>query len=150
MKTTPEKLTEVTKSVAALIPGMTAQCSKGVATVFNHLFGKTDLNNKSANNIVYYLRDSPEWEQITGTLQEKLTKVQNLANEGWFVVAGKTESGSGHVAVIVPGTLTPSYSWKADVPAAFDTGINKRWSGKPLSNSWRASDSGGVEFFRYK
>jgi len=73
-----------------------------------------------------------------------------LADQGWFVVAGKIETGSGHVCVIVSGEMSYSTSWGTNVPCAMDTGRNKRHTSEPLSKSWLSEDKEGIEFFVYK
>lgn len=110
-----------------------AACNYGVQVVFNRHFNTRELNNKRANNMVDHWEAHPEkWESI------EMSQAQQLANDGYFVVAGwKSAPGkSGHVVVIVPGLLVYSGIWKDSLPVVMDTGCNMKTISQPLSHSF--------------
>ena len=74
--------------------------------------------------------------------------VQTEADDGSIIIAGKKESsGSGHVALAVPGDEVASTSWGGTAPVGMDTGKNKRWSSNGMNYSW--SSPTGVTFYKY-
>lgn len=119
-------------------------------------FGSTG-EHKLANQILEYVKGSIEWVYLgNGDNQDALIKAQKLANAGYPVYAISTGSPNGHVAIIIPGSLSSSGTWKLDVPnsASFrldqplDT--NKTYVGKKLSYSWVAADKNKVRIFYRK
>ncbi len=152
---TPKQITDaVKKSVDGIIqsdnpPGsMTAKCNFGVRDAFkNFTNNSTELNNMRANDMVKHWQSSPNWQSIS------MSQAQDLANQGYFVVAGKgNPSGSGHVVVVVPGTAT-TQNWNggsASVPNVMDTGLRKRTKSQPINYSWGTKDHSGIEFYKYK
>lgn len=125
----------------------TAVCNFGVNTMFKSLFGKNDLDGKKANDMVRYWQNNPShWEQIS------ISQAQQLANEGYFVVAGwiNPSGRSGHVVVIVPGKESYSSKWGCNVPQTMDTGADKRAASQPLSKGFGADKKDNVKFFKYK
>ena len=96
--------------------------------------GDLDGNEKEgqANDLADYLASedaSALWEEV------KVGNVQDAANDGDFIVGvWKSEEGSGHVVVAVPGEAEASYGWEGEaaekvktmVPQVMDTGVNKR------------------------
>ena len=124
-----------------------AVCNYGVNAMFKSLFGKNDLDGKRANDMVRYWQNNPShWEQIS------VSQAQQLANEGYFVVAGwiNPSGKSGHVVVVVPGEESYSGMWGCDVPTVMDTGQNKRTSGTSIAYSFDKRKISGVKFFKYK
>ncbi|MCR9011629.1 hypothetical protein [Gabonibacter chumensis] len=85
-----------------------------------------------------------KWESI------EMSQAQQLANDGYFVVAGwKSAPGkSGHVVVVVPGS--EQAGWDTRVPVCMDTGSNKKTTSQKLSASFGKSKKSGVKFFKYK
>lgn len=83
-----------------------------------------------------------------------MSQAQQLANDGYFVVAGWiNSSGSGHVAVIVPGREYAGGTWNyksAKVPNTMDTGAGMRAVSQPISHSFGKTKQKDVKFFRYK
>ena len=101
-----------------------------------------------ANDMIDYWSQNPsKWEPI------KMSEAQELANEGWFVVAGwKATSGSGHVVVIVPG-ITNKGNWNGlyiNIPKARDTGANMKTPSQGLNFSFGKKKHKDVIFFKYK
>lgn len=123
-----------------------AACNIGVNNAFTNLYKSTELKDKKANQLVEYWKSSANWQQIS------ITQAQQLANKGYFVVAGwKNPTGrSGHVVVIVPGKETYSPSWGQNVPRIMDTGPNRRSTDLPLSAGFAKGKKNEVLFFKYK
>lgn len=155
----PQTITSVsTKTVQAMIDKYGTQqavCNYGVQDAFNRLFPGRELNGKRANEIVQYWLDTPDkWERIKqSSLQATLDTVQQLANDGWFVVAGWQNNSSGrngHVVVIVPGELQYSYGWEVNVPQAMATGYKMRSISQGLHYSFGKNKKDNIYFFKYK
>lgn len=125
-----------------------AVCNFGVNTMFKSLFGSNELDGKKANDMVRYWQNNPShWEQIS------MSQAQQLANEGYFVVAGwiNPNSGeSGHVVVVVPGEESYSSKWGCDVPQTMDTGRKNRAASQPISEGFGPDKKDNVKFFKYK
>lgn len=121
-------------------------CNIGVNNAFVNLYKSTELKNKKANQMVAYWKSSANWQQIS------MSQAQQLANKGYFVVAGwiNPTGHSGHVVVIVPGNETYSPSWGQSVPRIMDTGPNRRSDNLPLSAGFSSGKKNEVLFFKYK
>ena len=147
-----EKITTATENAVKMLLekyGLsTPVCNIGVQIVFYELYSSADLNNMRANDMIDYWSQNPsKWEPI------KMSEAQELANEGWFVVAGwKATSGSGHVVVIVPG-ITNKGNWNGlyiNIPKAMDTGANMKTPSQGLNFSFGKKKHKDVIFFKYK
>lgn len=115
--------------------------------MFKELYGFLPQGmNARANEMVKYWRAHPEhWQPI------QLSEAQDLANQGYFVVAGYVApAGSGHVVVVVPGGGTISKSWGGLVPNTMDTGAGMRRNKTTLNFSFGKDKKGKIEFYYYK
>lgn len=82
-----------------------------------------------------------------------MAEAQTYANNGYFVVAGYINpipNKSGHVVVIVPGSMQMSSTWKCAVPCTMDTGRNKRDNSTTLSQSFGPDKKGKINFYIYE
>ncbi|HVT18313.1 MAG TPA: hypothetical protein VHQ90_19320 [Thermoanaerobaculia bacterium] len=71
----------------------------------------------SANAIATYVATSNTWVKIgEASDQSTLTQAQAYANQGRAVLAVHPADPHGHVALVLPGALTPSSKWKLKVP----------------------------------
>jgi hypothetical protein len=120
-----------------------SQCNRGVSKAFEEVTESKELNGKTANQIVDYMESSNDFEPV------EVDEVQNLADDGTVVIAGKKEDKNGHVALAVPGEKVNSTSWGGDVPVVMDTGYKKRTSKQGINYSWSASSSSGVSYYKY-
>jgi len=96
--------------------------------------GVTMSENMQANQIVDYLM-SPQsgWQN----LGKNPWRAVELANQGYFVVAGKKELGTnGHVAVVVPSDATISSDYGPYGSWGQLNGVGKRHA--TLSSAWVA------------
>ena len=119
-------------------------------------FGSTD-KHKLANEMLDYVNNSSDWVHLgNGDSQETLNKAQELANDGYPVYAISSGKPNGHVAIIIPGSLSPSGAWKLNVPNSASFRLNKprdqnsTYIGKMLSYSWVAADKNKVNIFYRK
>ncbi len=176
----PEGLTQsALNAVNAIIeddnknnPGKkTAKCNKGVQEAFKNYIGELPsyMINR-ANEMIEAWKTRPnEWVQIKesdyGNRQEWLNAIQDMANQGYFVVSGwinhetYTDTNgnvirkSGHVTVIVPSDGSPmgySGTWSCNVPYTMDTGQNVRTTKQGINMSYKKSIVHEVEFYYYK
>ncbi len=118
-----------------------AQCNRGVNEAFTEITESEQLKGKTANEIVSHMESSDEFEEV------ELKDVQDEANEGEIVIAGKTGTKHGHVAMAVPGDEVTSGSWGGKAPVGMDTGGGKRWSKNGMNYSWTSKS--GVKFYKY-
>lgn len=123
--------------------GMTnAACNVGVREAHKYLYPLCkELENKRANDMVKYWRNSPNWVKIPTSV------AQSYANLGYFVVGGwynNIPGKSGHVVVVVPGQEERGY------PIVMDTGINMRNEKQRFTQSFRTNKRPNVEFYYYK
>lgn len=151
-KTTPEKLTSAAKKgveiVIAKYGRVAAYCNQGVREAFQAAFNK-ELPNLNANSLINYMKNSSEWSKLNVSMSE----IQNLANQGHFIVpCWVNPSGSGHVALVVPGEMewgkwceTPTA-----LPVVMDTGAKCREESQKLSESFGKDKHSQVEFYIYE
>lgn len=137
---------DTVKEIISRFGTQKAYCNIGVKSVFEKLFNNKELNGMVANQMVRYWQNSSHWTSIS------MSQAQELANQGYFVVAGwiNPSGESGHVVVIVPGEETYSNSWGGYVPNSMDTGSNKRRETGPISASFGSNKKDNVKFFIYK
>lgn len=97
--------------------------------------------------MVRYWRDNPEkWQRIS------MEKAMEMANQGYFVVAGwvNPSGQSGHVVVVVPGPGDKSVKWGGIVPNTMETGLRRRNPKQLLSESFDSEKKSDVVFYYYK
>lgn len=85
-------------------PGDETFCNRSTAWISSQM-GYPDLEGKTANEIIDYLRTAPGWRTDTPK------RAQRHANRGGLGIAGKEYDPHGHVAVIAPGECVPSGTW---------------------------------------
>jgi len=121
---------------------ITAQCNRGVNHAFEELTGSTDLAGKNANEMINYMESSDDFVSINRDA------AQEEFNDGAVVIAGeKSDSGSGHVTIGVPGVEESSGNWGGSAPVGMDTGSGKRWASKGMNHSFTTPT--GVTFYKY-
>lgn len=124
-------------------------CNVGVQLAFKNIFGSSNLPPGmvgKANEMAQAWRDNPKhWQAIP------LGVAISNANHGFFVVAGYINpSGSGHVVVILPGPTKYSSKWGCEVPLTMDTGDEKRWTNRYLSDSFGPDKKNRISYYFYK
>ncbi len=126
-------------------------CLQFVAQALERVYSVTDFKSGSEylrpSQIVELVPESADWVEIgPGSDQETLATAQERANEGMAVIAVSPP----HVALILPGQLTPSESWSLEVPnsASFCLKSPQRsYLGRGLSNAWKKTDSVDVKLY---
>ena len=112
-------------------------CNIAVIEALHYLFNNSELKKNSeniyrtANQISSYLEEevkkpNPEWKFVgSANDQYSLYKAQCLANKGNQVIAVSEGSPYGHVALILPGKLTKSYTLRKKYPNMFSFFLGK-------------------------
>ena len=143
-KTDLTKLVGAFKTCQGTIEQNYNPCSKYSGESLKVVYGlddffSTDLDRYlTGTEIIRFLESSSQWNKSgMASDQEVLDAAQNAANEKKAVVAVHTdEDGFGHIALILPGELTPSGLWKMSVPncsSFFMNSPGSSFSGKGLS-----------------
>jgi len=122
----------------------TSECYEIYGLSLNGVYKVNDFYSNEKNRylttseIKSYLDENGNWEKLGPAYDAKaLEKAQSYANNKKATVAVYlNDNGKGHVALIIPGDLSPSGSWRLNVPnsASFFIGDpSKSYVGKGLS-----------------
>lgn len=133
-----------------------ASCRSFLAQSVEHIYGikdfGSDANFASAAEIGKRVSTDATWEHIgSASDPEVLKKAVSSANCGQAVLAVMTADAGGHVAMILPGAMSPSGGWKMDVPNSASFFMNnpaKSYTGKPLSFAFASPN--GIEIYAKK
>ena len=133
-----------------------ASCRSFLAQSVEHIYGikdfGSDANFASAPEVGKRVSTDATWEHIgSASDPEVLKKAVSSANCGQAVLAVMTSDGGGHVAMILPGAMSPSGGWKMEVPNSasfFMHNPAKSYTGKPLSFAFATPD--GIEIYAKK
>lgn len=83
-------------------------CNQAVCMVADAM-GCKDLDFKDADEIIYFISNNPDWQEI------QMNQVQEMANKGSLCIAGldsrALNSEHGHVVTIRPGRPVYSGKW---------------------------------------
>jgi len=98
-----------------------------------------------ANTIASYLATSDKWVFLGMAADQKtLNEAQDDANKGRAVVAVKPGDSHGHIAIVLPGELSPSANWKGlncpNSASFFYKNLDESYVGKKLSYAFTAPD----------
>lgn len=99
-------------------------CNRFIGKALADVYGVDDFRDPStkdqylsANLIDAYLSVSKDWVALgTADQQQALNEAAAAANAGRPVVAVIPHEKHGHIALVLPGELTYSPSWKLNVP----------------------------------
>lgn len=102
------------------------------------------------NEIYDFIKAGDSWKSLGfAPDQDVMTEVQDLANQGYAVIAVNTEDKHKFVVLIVKGELSKSGKWDAEVPscaAFFPASSNmESFINKTINYAW--SKPAGIEFF---
>jgi RHS repeat-associated protein len=150
----PKKITIAAKNAVSAVKASDpegkepAKCNIGVRTAFKEITGSTELHGMDANNMYDHMNKSENFAEVN------VSEVQDLANAGHIIVAAyKAATGSGHVALAVPDSTNDGGKWNKKnvekMPHVMDTGENKRYDNKCVTNSFGKEKQGSVKFFMY-
>ncbi len=132
-------------------------CNVFTSRALERIFGIEDFKsgNKhlSANQIHEFVSTKPDiWTKLgNASDQNALLEAQGYANIGKAVLAVlKNSSGSGHVAIIIPGELSNSSDWSLKVPNSASFFLNKpekSYVGKKLSYAFSKKNLSKIEIY---
>ncbi|MFI3328553.1 MAG: hypothetical protein SNH79_01695 [Rikenellaceae bacterium] len=138
----------VVASIAAKYGESQPVCSFAVRDLFNHYYNTNELHNMLSNDMVrYWSSGTPNWLSI------EMDAAQEIANLGYFVVAGWEDKsgGLGHVSVIVSGEAVEG-RWcgvNTLVPISADTGRDRREESIGINWCYGRDKQHEVRFFYY-
>jgi len=152
------KSVEEFKNCTQVIEDGINSCSKytgeSVNTVYqvNDFYSEDNEDYLSGAEIIKILESSTQWKKLgLALIQEVLNEAQNNANANKAVVAVYVpEDGIGHIALILPGELTPSGSWGLNTPNSASFFMNdqqRSYSEKGLSYAFSKSMLGRISLF---
>jgi len=139
---------------SACQPKTEASCRSFLAKALEHVYGVKDFGGgdkySTAREIADKVKDDPGWEHVgSASDQDALKKAASGAGCGRAAIAVlPSDSGQGHVAIVLPGALSHSGKWKLDVPGSASFFMHKpsnSYSGKPLSYAF--PDNQGIEIY---
>jgi len=143
------------KYAACPLP-LDASCRTALAQALEHLYGVKDFGSDAKymtpGEIGKKVASDSNWSHVgSASDQNALKTAQSNANCGKAVIAVLASETGGHVAIILPGSLSHSGGWKLDVPNAasfFAHNPGKSFAGKPLSFSFPGAQ--GIELYARK
>jgi hypothetical protein len=96
----------------------TTHCDATVDYVLRK-YGVNDFSGDEwmANTIIQAMRRMTKFKRVDGSKE-----AQELANQGVLVIAGLEAQPHGHVAILRPGLMEFSGSWKKDAPKGMSNG----------------------------
>lgn len=141
---------ETFKVCNATIENNVNPCSKFTGESVNNIYKVNDFYSDELKRyltnteITKSLEGNSHWKKLGFDLnQESLTAAQNSANSNKAVVAiYSDDNGMGHVAIILPGSLTPSGSWGLNAPNSasfFMNSPSRSYVGQSLSYAFSKS-----------
>jgi hypothetical protein len=145
----------LTKFAACPLP-LESSCRAALAQALEHVYSLKDFGSESKymtpGEIGRKVAADANWAHVgSASDQSALKNAQDSANCGKPVIAVLSSETGGHVALILPGSLSHSGGWKLDVPnsASFFThNPSKSFAGKPLSYSFPKAE--GIELYARK
>ena len=128
-------------------------CRSPLAQSVEHIYGIKDFgSDATANEIGKRVSTDATWEHLgSASDPEVLKKAVSSANCGQAVLAVMTADSGGHVAMILPGAMSPSGGWKMEVPNSASFFMNnpaKSYTGRPLSYAFATPT--GIEIYAKK
>jgi hypothetical protein len=134
----------VSQAMASSGPETGMYLSKALKAVYG-----VDVN-KSAHDIIKGIKSDSGWSDLgAATDQSVLDKAQQSANCGTAVLAVWVGAdGSGHAALVLPGSESMSSTWKLKAPNSASFFVNnpkKSFAGKALSYSFNGNS--GLELY---
>ncbi|MEE4001812.1 hypothetical protein V1T75_15820 [Tenacibaculum sp. FZY0031] len=129
-------------------------CNKFVSEALKSAYGVNDFYSTEknrhmvANEIYKYLKSSSKWTLLgKANDQNALNSAQGYANIKKAVVAVYKGNVHGHIALILPGTLSQSSSWNLKVPNSASFFIykpDKSYISKKMSFAFSSNDKDKV------
>lgn len=99
-----------------IIQNMTTWCNKGCRLIAEEMGCFLFKENHTANEMYDIMDASPDFTKDTGE------RAVEHAKKGGLAIAAKKYRGHGHVAVVFPGPMVYSGSWKKSIPLIANIG----------------------------
>ncbi|QHI36489.1 hypothetical protein IMCC3317_18520 [Kordia antarctica] len=125
-------------------------CRSNITKMISEFYQISDFNDAKGEHVMYdsiypTISKSDAWTKLgNANDQEVLQKAQEAANNGKATIAIDISESYGQVAMITPGKLTTSNSWKLEVPnatALVDYDAEKSFMNKPLSYAFKSTEN---------
>jgi hypothetical protein len=126
----------------------TSPCNRFLGKALKSVYGISDFDVAPndymlANDIAIYVATNPDkWTSLgTADSQDALDQAAGYANLQKAVIAVHPGTGHGHVALVLPGALTPSGNWGLNVPNSasfFQNKPKQSYVGRGLSYAFTA------------
>lgn len=135
-----------------------SKCNISTSNAFNFITGSDELKFKPANKMIEHMENnSDSFSAIS------MTEASKLADKGAVVFATfKTQSGSGHVSMLVPGeSYSGGSGWKTrsesgkdvfikqNLPKVMDTGSGRRSESINITECFASDKHQSVIFYVY-
>jgi len=125
-------------------------CRNSITKMITEFYNIGDFRAKDGGFVVYdsiqpIVKQSNDWTKLgAANDQEALNKAQKAANAGKATIAIDISQTYGQVAMIIPGKLTTSGSWKLKVPnaaALVNYDASKSFMNKSLSYAFKSAEN---------
>ncbi|WP_420574675.1 hypothetical protein [Kordia sp.] len=125
-------------------------CRNSITKMISEFYAINDFKNKDGDYVIYdsiqpIIKKSDTWVKLgNASDQEALNKAQEAANNGNATIAIDVSQSYGQVAMIIPGKLTNSGSWKLKVPntaALVNYSADKSFMNKSLSYAFKSTEN---------
>lgn len=125
-------------------------CRNSITKMISEFYTIDDFKNENGEFVIYdsiqpIIKKSDTWIKLgNASDQEALNKAQQAANNGKATVAIDVSESYGQVAMIIPGKLTNSGSWKLQVPnaaALVNYSADKSFMDKSLSYAFKSAEN---------
>ena len=123
-------------------------CRNSITKMITEFYNIGDFRAKDGGFIIYdsiqpIVKRSNDWTRLgDANDQEALNKAQQAANNGKATIAVDVSQTYGQIAMIIPGKLTKSGSWKLNVPnaaALVNYNAEKSFMNKSLSYAFKSA-----------
>jgi len=123
-------------------------CRNSITKMITEFYNIGDFRAKDGGFVIYdsiqpIIKRSNDWTRLgNANDQEALSKAQQAANNGKATIAVDLSQTYGQVAMIIPGKLTKSGSWKLNVPnaaALVNYNAEKSFMNKSLSYAFKSA-----------
>ncbi|MFK7748079.1 MAG: hypothetical protein AB8B65_06800 [Kordia sp.] len=125
-------------------------CRNSITKMITEFYNIGDFRAKDGGFVIYdsiqpIVKRSNDWTKLgNANDQEALSKAQEAANNGKATIAVDVSQTYGQVAMIIPGKLTKSGSWKLKVPntaALVNYSADKSFMNKSLSYAFKSAEN---------
>ncbi|MEM6721896.1 MAG: hypothetical protein AAF611_21390 [Bacteroidota bacterium] len=125
-------------------------CRNSITKMITEFYNIGDFRAKDGGFVIYdsiqsIVKRSNDWTKLgNASNQEALNKAQKAANDGKATLAIDVSQTYGQVAMIIPGKLTKSGSWKLQVPnaaALVNYDASKSFMDKSLSYAFKSTEN---------